>query len=123
MTRWIGRAVMAIGVLHTVVGVSMFRSTLGDVFAEGLVNTVHGQPVREFAFWFVFFGFLGILLGALVDWCEQVPQPLPSFLGFGLLAIAILCVTIMPASGGWLLVPPAVGALLRSRAATRTARA
>ena len=119
MTRWIGRAVMAIGLLHTVVGLSLFRSTLAELFAEGLVNTVNGQPVREFAFWFIFFGFLAILLGALIDWCDRLSGPLPAFLGLGLLAISIVLVTIMPVSGGWLFLVPAVGALLRSRAVTR----
>lgn len=123
VTRWIGRAVMAIGVLHTVVGFAMFRTTLKELLAEGLVNTVHGQPMREFAFWFLFFGFLGILLGALVDWCETLGHPLPAFLGLGLLALAAVCVTLMPVSGGWLLLVPAVGALTRSPAARRVAAA
>jgi hypothetical protein len=122
VTRWIGRAVMAIGVLHTVVGLSLFHSTLSDLFADGLVDTVHG-PVRGYAFWFVFFGLLCGLLGALVDWCEQSPRPLPVFLGLGLLSLTIVCLTLMPASGGWLLLVPAVGAVLRSRAATSAARA
>jgi hypothetical protein len=123
VTRWIGRAVLAIGVLHTVVGVSMFRSTLAELAAEGFVNTVHGQPMREWAFWFLFFGFLGILAGALIDWCEQSPRPLPGFLGLGLLAITVTCVTLMPVSGGWLLLAPSVGALLHSRTGPRTVRA
>ena len=122
MTRWIGRAVMAIGVLHTVVGIFMFRSTLADLFADGLVNTVHG-PARGFAFWFLFFGFLGLLLGALVDWCEQSSRPLPAFLGLGLLSITITCLILMPASGGWLLLVPALGAVFRTSAGARAARA
>lgn len=115
MTRWIGRAVLAIGALHTVVGLVMFRKTLAELMAEGLVNTVHGQPVREFAFWFIFFGLLAMLLGALVDWCEQESRPLPPFLGLSLLALFVTCVTIMPASGGWLIAVPALGALRHAR--------
>ena len=116
MTRWIGRAVVAIGALHTVIGLVMFRKTLGELMADGLVNTVHGQPMREYAFWFLFFGLLAGLLGALIDWCEQEPRPLPAFLGLSLLALFIACVTIMPASGGWLIAAPALGALRHARA-------
>jgi hypothetical protein len=114
---------MAIGVLHTVVGLAIFRATLKELLAEGLVNTVHGQPMRELAFWFLFFGFLGILLGALVDWCEARGQRLPAFLGLGLLALAAVCVTLMPVSGGWLLLVPALGASTRSLLGRRVAAA
>jgi hypothetical protein len=115
VTRWIGRAVLAIGALHTAVGLVMFRRTLAELVADGIVNTVHGQPVREFAFWFLFFGLLAMLLGALIDWCEQEPRPLPAFLGLSLLALFVACVTIMPASGGWLIAVPAWGALRQAR--------
>ena len=124
MTRWIGRAVQAIGALHTVVGLVMFRRTLAELMAEGVVNTVNGEPVREAAFWFIFFGLLAVLLGALIDWCELESRPLPPFLGLSLLALFVLCVTIMPISGGWLIAIPALGALRRARGtATRVARA
>ena len=111
MTRWIGRTVLAIGALHTVFGLAVFRGTLAELLSEGLVNTVHGQPVREFAFWFIFFGLLAMILGALVDWCELEGRPLPAFLGLSLLGLFGICVTIMPASGGWLLALPALGVL------------
>jgi hypothetical protein len=115
--------VLAIGVLHTLVGLAIFRSTLADLAAEGFVNSLRGHPVRELAFWFLFFGLVVLLLGALVDWCEQRDVPLPAFLGLGRLVLAVVCVTFIPVSGGWLLLVPAVGALLQSRAATRLARA
>jgi hypothetical protein len=53
-----------------------------------------------------------ILLGALTNWLE--PQaPLPRFLGWTLLAFAMAGIVLMPVSDFWLLLPPAVGILVR----------
>lgn len=118
MQVWIGKSIMIIGAIHTAFGLAVFRSTLAEIFREGFVNTVNGQPLREFAFWFLVFGFLAIIFGALVDWCERQDVKLPKFLGWSLLALTLIIVTIMPISGGWLLLIPAIGAILRSRPST-----
>ncbi len=57
MKRWIGRSIIIIGLLHTIFGLIAFRSTLALLLREGIINTVNGQPDREMAFWFIFFGF------------------------------------------------------------------
>lgn len=116
--RWIGRWIVGVGVVHTAFGLIFQRGTLAVLWGEGLVNTVNGQPEREFAFWFIFFGLLAILFGLLVDWCEKRQLGLPRFLGWALLVLTSVCVVIMPISGGWLLLPPAVGAMRESRAGT-----
>lgn len=115
MQAWIGKSVVFIGIVHSVFGFVVFRSTLAELVREGLVNTVNGQPKREFVFWFLFFGFMAIIAGALTDWCERNFGKLPGFLGWSLLALTLTCVTIMPVSGAWLLFVPAVGAIFRAR--------
>ncbi len=115
MQVWIGKSIMIIGAIHSAFGFVVFRSILAEIIGEGLVNTVNGQPLREFAFWFLVFGFLAIIFGALVDWCERQGVKLPKFFGWSLLALTLIVVTIMPISGGWLLLIPAIGAILRSR--------
>lgn len=112
---WIGKSIVIIGAIHTAFGFLVFRSTLIEVFKDGLVNTVNGQPAREFVFWFVAFGFLAIILGLLVDRSERESAKLPKFLGWSLLALTLVMVTIMPVSGAWLVLAPAVGAIARSR--------
>lgn len=114
MRSWIGKSVVFIGIVHSVFGFVVFRSTLGELVGEGLVNTVNGQPDREFAFWFLFFGFMAIIAGALIDWCERNFRTLPGFLGWSLLALTVVCVTIMPVSGAWAIFVPAIGAIFRS---------
>ncbi len=112
---WIGISIIIIGVIHSAFGFVGFRRTIGTIFSEGLFNTVNGQPEREFAFWFIFFGLLMIVFGAFVNWIERLGIKLPKFLGWNLLALTVLIVMIMPISGGWLLLAPAIGLILRSR--------
>lgn len=123
MARWIGKGIVAIGALHTVFGLVAFQSVLGQLLREGLLNTVNGQPLREFAFWFLLFGLVLVVLGALVDWIEAQGRALPAFLGWGLLALTLVIVGVMPASGGWLMFAPAVGAIRRTGGVPRVARA
>jgi len=114
MYVWIGKAVIFIGIVHSIFGFVVFRSEISQIFSEGLVNSVDGQPDREAAFWFLFFGFLGIITGLVIDWCEDTVGTLPGFLGWSLFAFTVLFVIIMPKSGAWMLLVPAVGAIWRS---------
>jgi len=115
MKRWIGRSIIVIGLLHTVFGLVGFRNTLAVLFGEGIINTVNGQPDREMAFWFIFFGFSMIVFGALVDWCESKEIKLPPTIGWGLLTISIIGVLFMPVSGFWVVIIPSIG-LIRHKA-------
>lgn len=117
MKAWIGKSIVAIGVIHCMFGSIVFRKTLAELSREGFWNTVNGQPQREFAFWFIFFGVMAILLGLLMDWCERKFHELPVFLGWGLLALTVVCCTLMPISGGWLLLIPSLGAIVRRKKA------
>jgi len=111
MKRWIGRSVILIGLLHTIFGLIAFRSTFALLLREGIINTVNGQPDREMAFWFTFFGFSMIVFGALIDWCESKGIKLPPAIGWGLLTIAIIGVLFMPVSGFWVVLIPSIGAI------------
>ncbi|UOQ71804.1 DUF6463 family protein [Hymenobacter cellulosilyticus] len=116
MKRWIGRTLLGIGLLHTVFAIVVFSPIWAALVREGLLNTVNQQPLREAAYWFLFFGFVVLLLGALIDWCEAQGSRLPVFLGWGLLAMTIVGVVVMPVSGMWLALIPAIG-LIRQQAA------
>ena len=115
MRRWIGKAIVAIGIIHSLFGMVVFRGTLGQLWQDGLVNSVNGQTDRELAFWFISFGPLVIVLGALIDCWEGTRVHLPSFLGWSLLGMTVVMLTIMPISGVWLMAVPAIGAIHRSR--------
>ena len=114
---WIGKAIVGIGAIHSAFGLVVFHAEYVRWFREGLWNTVNGQPYREFPFWFLAFGILTIIFGAFVDSVERKSENLPPFLGWSLLVFTIVVVFIMPISGGWLLLAPALGAIWQSKAA------
>lgn len=120
MRAWIGKFLIAVGIIHVIFGVVVFHGTLRVIAAEGLFKTVNGQPDRELAFWFIAFGAVVILLGGLADWCESQGAGLPRRFGWSLLALTILVVVIMPISGGWLLLAPSIGAITRARNPAQT---
>lgn len=115
MKNWIGKAIIGIGVLHTVLGFVFFQPTLSEIWSERLFNTVHMQPMREACFWFLFGGIMMIFLGIFFQWAEQQNLFLPKTFGWLLFGLASVVVFIMPASGGWLLFAPALGLLLKNK--------
>jgi hypothetical protein len=44
MKQWIGRSIIVIGILHTIVGFIGLRSILAVLLNEGIINTVNQQP-------------------------------------------------------------------------------
>ena len=85
----------------------------GHQFSDGIWNAVNEYAGRPLAFWFVLFGFMSILFGAAVDQIEKDQQEFSSFLRYGFSSLTLLAIVAMPVSGGWLMVPAAIGLLLR----------
>ncbi|MEM8906520.1 MAG: DUF6463 family protein [Bacteroidota bacterium] len=115
MKNWIGKTIALIGLIHTIFGFVVLPNIFRDLLSEGLFNTVNGQLDREFFFWFIQFGLLLVLFGGFVNWVEQRLDRLPLGLGWTLLAFTALLVGIMPISGAWLMLIPAVGILIQYR--------
>ena len=115
MTRWIGRWIMGVGIIHVAFGFVVFGEQLLAIVRDGVWNAVDGHAGRPLAFWFVFVGLLTIVFGSLVDWAEGHGMPTPRRLGWSFLIVVVLAIVTMPVGGGWLLLPPAVGAFMRSR--------
>ncbi len=113
MKAWIGKSVIAIGLIHSIFGLVVFRPTIATLLDERLLNTVDGQPDRERVFWFLFTGFAWLILGALIDWMERSGLRLPRFSAWVLLVMTGVGVVIMPKSGFWLFVIPTIGLFRR----------
>ncbi|MDJ0749338.1 MAG: DUF6463 family protein [Woeseiaceae bacterium] len=113
MTRWVGRWIMLVGVIHCVFGAVVFFDPLAGIIRDGIWNAVNGYVGRPLAFWFMLFGLMSILFGASVDQIEKDQQEFSSFLRYGFPILTLLAVVAMPVSGGWLLIPGAAGLLLR----------
>jgi hypothetical protein len=115
MKFWIGKSIVVIGLLHTVVGVFGFYGTLTELLDERVFDTVYGQPLRELTFWFIAFGLLTMVFGIFVDSYERTFPRFPRRLGWSLFLFAIAVAAAIPISGTWLFFIPAVGAIHHSR--------
>lgn len=115
MTRWVGRWIILVGLVHCIFGAVVFLEPLSGIIRDGIWNAVDGYSGRPLAFWFEFAGMLMILFGATIDQQEKAQRVFPAFLGYGFLFLTLLGIVTMPIGGGWLMVPAAVG-LLRKKA-------
>ena len=113
MTRWVGRWIILVGLIHCVFGAVVFFDPLTGIVRDGVWNAVNDYAGRPLAFWFELFGLLTILFGASVDQIEKNQQAFSLFLRCGFAILTLLAIVAMPVSGGWLMVPGAVGLLLK----------
>jgi Na+-transporting NADH:ubiquinone oxidoreductase subunit NqrB len=119
--RWVGRSIIAVGAIHCLAGAFIFATPLMAMLNDGVWNSVDGFRGRPLAFWFEFAGLLTIVLGSSIDWMEQRDISLPPIACHGFGALVVLAIVAMPVGGGWLLVPSAVGLLMKRHKGTRHA--
>ena len=124
MRKISGLALVAIGLLHSLlalvmpgaIGFSGIWKEIGDV---GVVDAVKSESLRIWGYyWFLVPGFLMIIYGLLCHWIEnQLNRPLPSFAGWGLLAVAGFCIVLDVDNGFWLVLLVVVNMIAASRRA------
>ena len=113
MKHWIGRWLMGVSVLHIVFGVFVFHTVLAGLVSRGFVNVLRADPGASLAVWFVLFGVMLFICGMSVAAVERASSdPVPKPIGWGLLGLAVLGAILMPASGFWLVIPPAIAILI-----------
>lgn len=115
MKQWIGRWLIGVSAIHTVVAVAVFSEVLVSIVKRGVFNTVGADPMTGAVVWFVLFGAMLFVCGLAIAALEKSASgQLPKSIGWSLLAMGIAGVTLMPASGFWLVFPPAI-AVLRTK--------
>ena len=113
---WIGHWLMGVAALHTGFAAIVFGKVLRTMAERGLFNSVGADPLVGAVTWFVLCGFVLALLSLAVTALEHSGQTVAlRKLGFGLLLLCALGIVLMPASGFWLAIVPAL-AMLRKRA-------
>jgi Family of unknown function (DUF6463) len=107
MNKPAGRLLTAIGIIHTLFTPVFFARELGAIAADGVIASVAEQYDRNAAFWFAFFGFVLILLGETIHVIErELASTVPPRVTWGLAAVILTGIVVMPVSGLWLgLVP------------------
>ena len=114
--RMIGRSILAIAAIHTLFGLLVFHGTILALIDEGVIAAIGSDPMRGAVIWFLLAGFFMATTGLAVDQLEaQGLHDRLGLMGWSLLAIALLGVALMPASGLWLLLIPAFFCLRRAR--------
>jgi len=78
-----------------------------DVLRQGWFGAVEPQLDRMVVVWFLLFGFLLALFGALLRWLEQNGIATPRGFGVALAGLCALGISLMPVSGFWLALYPA----------------
>jgi hypothetical protein len=113
--RWIGRWVVAVSALHTLFGLFAFAPTLRAMAKAGLWNSVGSDAMRGAVAWFLLSGGFMLVAGLAIDGLEQ-SDAADAFdtIGWGLLFVTAITIVLMPVSGAWLLLPPAVAMIRRT---------
>jgi len=124
-----GLALVAIGLLHSLVAFVMpgaigFSGVWKEIVDVGVVDAVKAESLRIWGiYWFLVPGLFMIIFGLLCHWVEnRLSHPLPSFAGWGLLAVAGFCIVLDLDTGFWLVLLVAINMIVVSRRARRAAQ-
>ncbi len=122
MRKISGLALLAIGLLHILLalvmpGVIGFSGIWKEIGDAGVIDAVKSESLRIWGYyWFLVPGFFMIIYGLLCHWIEnQLNHPLPSFAGWGLLAVAGFCIVLDLDTGFWLVLLVAINMIVASR--------
>jgi len=122
MKKMTGFALMGIGLLHSLLALLLpgffgFSNIWQDITAAGVIDAASPESLRIWGYyWLLTPGFLLILFGLLCYWIEhQLNLPLPAFVGWGLLAIALFGIALDIDTGFWLVLVTAINAIAASR--------
>lgn len=103
-----GNLLITTGIVHNLIGFIMGWSVLTEIANSGFVNSINDEMDRNAIFWFLFGGFMMIIMGKLMQTFLQGGSQLPKWLGISLLVLALIGCVMMPVSGFWLVIPQAL---------------
>ncbi len=110
-SAWKGPWLVAVAAVHTVFAAIVFLPQWQDIVQRGVFDSVGSDPMRGAVAWFGLFGAALALLGWAIALLERSPTHASAALrplGMGVLALTLLGIALMPASGFWLALPPAL---------------
>ncbi|MCV2370626.1 DUF6463 family protein [Roseateles oligotrophus] len=111
---WIGHWLMAVAALHTLFALVFLLKPLQDIVRRGVFNTVGQDPLTAAAVWFLLFAAPLAMQALAITSLERSGQHAAlRRQGWGLLAMSMVGVILMPESGFWLAIPAGIALLLR----------
>lgn len=102
---------MGVALLHTTFAFVVAGKHYQQMLTSGLINSAN-SPQANLAIWFLLFGVLLFITGLLLLTLERAQQRLSRLAIYSLLALTVLGVTVLPASGFWLMFPPIVALII-----------
>ncbi len=114
MNNWHGKWIMIVAIIHTALAVVSFGGQYQEIVAEGVINTITTAS-SGLAVWFFLFGVLLFIAGQLILTVEKNNKQVPKSIGISLLFLAVLGSALMPVSGFWLVLPPAISLILGNK--------
>jgi hypothetical protein len=113
MLRRTGFLWMIVSILHGIVGIFFYAPQWQAIAQDGWFNVIAPNPFtpifdREDAFWFMFLTPFIFLIGKLCVWVDQQKLHLPISFSITILATVLVGLFLMPISGFWLALLPAV---------------
>ena len=123
MRRYVGPALMLIGIAHLILFSVLFSDRYADIVRDGLFNSVDGDDKREAAFWTAWCGVLLLTVGYLIRFVQARIGTVPAFPGWVLLVIGLGGGILMPVSPFWLFVPLGLFILRPARSSVRSTSA
>jgi len=123
MSLSVGSVTMAIGGLHTAVGLGAFSDVWWNLAKAGIINSVGGSHdcsvdnlLNHATLWYTYSGLLMGTTGLAIYHLEQeTDEELPLSISISLVAAALSFVIFIPDSGGWLFLFPAYLAYKKRR--------
>jgi hypothetical protein len=98
-TAW---SVLALGIIHCLVGLVWFKSSFAEAASEGFIGRFQGLEPRRLAFWFTIFGPLLIMTGHVAIYAAaESNHSLLRITGCYLLFISVVGVSALPKSPFW----------------------
>lgn len=108
MKHWISRWLLGVALIHTLFAFVVLGPFMLTMLRAGLFDSVKADMTAGATTWFFLFGILLALLAPPLHALEKAGMALPKAFGWGLFGLAVLGVVLMPASGFWLVFPPAL---------------
>jgi hypothetical protein len=127
MQKISGLALVAIGLLHSLVALVMpdavgFSGIWQEIVDVGVIDAAKSDSLQIWSYyWFLMSGLFVLISGLLCHWVErQLGSPLPSFVGWWLLLISIFGIMLDLDTGFWLVLLIAINILVASQRSNRS---
>lgn len=104
MKKLSANLLILIAIIHSIFGIVIGLPYLKEIAQAGFFNAVDPHPYRMAIVWFLFTGFVLMILGQLALSLENIPNSV----AWSLFSLSLIGLILMPISGFWLVLALAI---------------